>query len=93
MCDFPVISPVTEYEVVVEPVLSVMTLYVSCAIFSSILYPVISCLYVCDGGTHDNVIEVGDTAMAVSAGAVVSFGVADASLEEPVPAALIADTR
>jgi hypothetical protein len=54
---------------------------------------VISCLYVCDGGTHDKVIAVGETAVAVSAGAVVSFGVADASLAEPVPAALIADTR
>ena len=53
----------------------------------------ISCLYVCDGGTHDKVTAVGDMAVAVSAGAVVSFGVADASLEEPVPAALIADTR
>ena len=85
-------SPVTEYDVVAEPVLSVMTLYVSGPILSSILYPVIDCLYVSDGGTQESVIDVGDTAVAVSAGAVVSLGVADASLDEPVPAALIADT-
>ena len=59
-------SPVTEYDVAAEPVLSVMTLYVSGPILSSILYPVIDCLYVSDGGTQESVIDVGDTAVAVS---------------------------
>lgn len=82
-----------EYVVAVEPVFSDIVLYASGPIFSSILYPVICCLYVCDGGTHDSVIDVGEIAIAVSAGAVVSFGVADASLEGPVPTELIAETR
>jgi hypothetical protein len=63
------------------------------AFFSSILYPVMDCLYVCDGATHDSVIDVGDTAVAVSVGLVVSFGVADASLGELVPAEFIAEIR
>jgi hypothetical protein len=70
-----------------------MVTKVSVAIFSCILYPVIACLYVCDGGTHDKVIDVGETAVAVSVGVVVSFGTADASVEAPVPIALIAETR
>jgi hypothetical protein len=37
-------------------------------------------------------IDVGDTAVAVSVGAVVSFGVADVSLEEPAPTEFIAAT-
>lgn len=93
MWGFPVVSPVIEYVVAVEPVFSDMVLYESEPIFSSILYPVICCWYVCDGGTQDRVIDVGDTAVAVRAGAVVSLGIADASLEGPVPAELIAETR
>jgi hypothetical protein len=50
------------------------------------------CLYVCDGGTHDSIIDVGETAVAVSVGFVVSFGVAEASLGELVPAEFIAET-
>jgi hypothetical protein len=70
-----------------------MVTKVSVAITSCILYPVIACLYVCDGGTHDKVIEVGETAMAVSVGVVVSCGFAEASVEGLVPIALIAETR
>ena len=50
----------------------------------------IDCLYVCDGGTHESVTAVGDIGVAASAGLVVSFGIAEASLGELVPAEFIA---
>jgi hypothetical protein len=50
-------------------------------------------LYVCDGAVHDNAIEVGETAVAVSVGVVVCCGVADVSLGVPIPTELIAETR
>lgn len=38
-------------------------------------------------------ITVGETAVAVTVGLVVSFGVAEVSLCDPVPIELIAETR